>query len=314
MAIIPISQFTSVPSVGPADIFILDQAGKTYKGTIAQILANTTLAGNSDVRLTNLQSGQVLTYTGPVSGWANQNPIATFSTLTDVDTSSKGAGKFLAYNSTTAKFDFEPVGFPFTIVQQALGMGGNASTRTATFSTLPTAGNTLYAFLGYPKNSTLSATPTGWTVVVNQGESGLYSAIALYSKLSDGTETGFTQTISTTDGITVTLFEIKGARTVDKLAIASAGAGVSFQVYPAIIPTPGSMLFFATSWTSSGEIPIFTGVGYKELSCYIYRPQRGIFGGIYLNPAPSSGFIMPQVYAPTYDGNTGPISISLSIL
>lgn len=74
---IPISALPTVTSIGPTDVLLLEQGGVTSQGTVAQLLASTTsssvssLATITDVHLTNLTNGQVLTYSTTASGWIN---------------------------------------------------------------------------------------------------------------------------------------------------------------------------------------------------------------------------------------------------
>jgi hypothetical protein len=147
---------------------------------------------------------------------------------------------------------------------------------------------------------------------MNQGETGSYSGMAIYTKPAAG-ETSATAT-GPSNGNTMRIFEINGSRTIDKLNFTYSNVNVSYNIFPTLSPTAGAMVFVFAAFTSNGVNSVLIGSNYKEITnTNNSNASRQIGGGI-LNTSFVSNFVPPQIFVGNFNSSTGPVLTSLSIL
>jgi hypothetical protein len=128
----------------------------------------------------------------------------------------------------------------------------------ASLTGAPTAGNLLLVDIAWKGTFTLTA-PSGWTRIDHAGESlAAQDALATYYKVSDGTETTPTWTISgSTDYATATIMEITGQNGTTPInghgITADDVDGQSTRTVPAVTPTvPYCLAVACARWNGSG--------------------------------------------------------------
>lgn len=131
-----------------------------------------------------------------------------------------------------------------------------SATVFANWSFTPTADNLLVVTVFMSGTGTPSATPTGWTAVDGSGQN-TSRPMQIFTRVSDGTETGFSATYSSSSAYGVMVAEWQDATTVAPFNGTSIASGTSTPTLGPTLapPVAGALpLFFSTSRTGGREI------------------------------------------------------------
>ncbi len=248
----------------------------------------TTLGSDTDVALSGLANGQVLTYNGGTSKWVNQ---------------AAGASSPVA---------------PFGIVQfQSVTSPGST---TLTFQQTATAGNALLAIISTDSGDTVT-TPAGYTLISSKVQA-VHGQVLVYLKSSaSGAETSIVFTGSNTgNNPTYDFFELSGAHSLDQQAVTSIVTSNNQRAWikpSAITPASGAMVFAAIAYAPSGNQPgdAMVANGWRPLVALSLSGARHLSVFIY-NGSGAGASIQPPIVGAleTYSTSDGVVASTFSIL
>lgn len=132
----------------------------------------------------------------------------------------------------------------------------SSATVTITFPNAPTAGNLLVVTVFAAIGATPTATPAGWNRIDDSGQS-TSRPQQVFTRVSDGTETGFSATYSASASYGVMYSEWQGASTIAPITGSSVNSGTSTPTVgpSAAPPVAGALpLFFTVARNAVGQI------------------------------------------------------------
>lgn len=170
-----------------------------------------------------------------------------------------------AYGSTTKDYTGSPTAV--TVVESQV-YGQQTLTPSVTFPATATAGSLLIVSIGTDKDPNITAFESGWSLVRSEGNTSV--KLHIFSKESDGTETGFAFTQDESRRVAITYLELSNTSATPTISFSDGenddGTGGTLGIsYTAPVSFNGTVLAFAAVDTSNNVGTPSLDNGYSTL-------------------------------------------------